>query len=206
MDQRLRTRLKAAFAGEGSRFPARSIATTANRCLPGFTRSRSGDLHGSKPPPSSLHSKLDPRSLDLNANRAARLPERFRGCLVIVVSGGVVSQPFSVGGVELLRGAGGASAKSAAESFVSSPGSSCVAQPGAIERCSVFAPTPNGIAGAGLPVGSGEVRLREAAERHAVERHRQRAQVADSPVGGDRQVGGREVGLDRPVDCFVADR
>jgi len=44
-----------------------------------------------------------------------------------------------------------------AESFVSSPGSSCVAQPGAIERCSVFAPTPNGIAGAGLPVGSGEV-------------------------------------------------
>ena len=132
-------------------------------------------MQGLKPPRSSLHSKLDPGSLDLKANRAVRLPERFRGFFVIVVSGGVVSQAFSVGGVALLRGAGGASAKSAAESPVSSPGSSSVAQPGAIERCSVFAPTPDGIAAPGVPVGSGGV-LAKAAERHAVERQAQRVQ------------------------------
>ena len=64
--------------------------------------------------------------------RSAVLP--FGPETILVCGRGGGGQACSLGGVEFARGAGVASAKSAALELVSSPGSSRVAQPAEIER------------------------------------------------------------------------
>ena len=59
------------FAGVGSTLPASSIARTLKTCLPGFSFLYFfGDLHGLNGFLSSLHSKLEPASLEENLNLA----------------------------------------------------------------------------------------------------------------------------------------
>src|SRR4051794_559558 len=79
------------MAGEASTLPTASTARTWNECLPFDTFSISGETQGSKPEPSRLHWKLVPGS-DVNSNSACFFLVLSLGRLVIVVSGGVVSQ------------------------------------------------------------------------------------------------------------------
>ena len=83
-------------AGEASRLPAASFALTANVCEPFDSPvSTLGDEHGANSSASSLHSKVEPGSVEENSNDAvldALVPE---GPEMIVVSGGAVSCPWA---------------------------------------------------------------------------------------------------------------
>jgi hypothetical protein len=79
-------------AGEASTLPAASVARTLNVCEPALSALYAfGLVHVAKAPASSLHSKVDPDSLDVNANEALVEVVGFAGPEPIVVSGGVVS-------------------------------------------------------------------------------------------------------------------
>ncbi len=79
------------LAGVGSTFPATSLARTSKLCLPFFTFSVSGEVHAWKGPSSSLHSNVEPASVEVNSKVAVFFFVLSLGCFVIWVSGGVVS-------------------------------------------------------------------------------------------------------------------
>lgn len=82
------------LAGVGSALPAASVATTANVCAPLASGAVvTGDEHGEYAAPSTLHWKVDPASLEVNANVAVGvvIVDPSAGPEVIVVSGGVAS-------------------------------------------------------------------------------------------------------------------
>src|SRR5437588_6596204 len=66
------TTFQSSPAAVPSVFPARSLARTAKVCSPGYIlRTVCGDVQGEKPRlPSSLHSNVEPGSLDLNSKVA----------------------------------------------------------------------------------------------------------------------------------------
>src|SRR4029079_12225218 len=64
-----------AFAGVGSTFPAASTACTSSLCLPGLTLNLAFAAQAVKSPLSSLHSKVEPDSLEVNENLALRLAD-----------------------------------------------------------------------------------------------------------------------------------
>src|SRR5689334_19245854 len=74
-------------AGEGSVFPAPSVATTVKVCAPSARPEYAfGDVHDAKPPASSLHWKVEPASVELKANDGEALFVSPAGPDVIVVS------------------------------------------------------------------------------------------------------------------------
>ena len=73
-------------AGLGSALPALSIARTLKTCLPGFSFLYFfGDLHGLNGFLSSLHSKVEPASLEENLNLTVVAWVFALGPLVILV-------------------------------------------------------------------------------------------------------------------------
>jgi len=84
--------LNLSLAGEESVLPAASVARTLNLCLPFFSRLYFlGDLQGLNGFLSSLHSKLEPGSEEVNLNLTVCFLVFFGAPLVIVVSGAVRS-------------------------------------------------------------------------------------------------------------------
>lgn len=77
-------------AGDRSRLPAVSIATTRNVWAPAATVTVCGLVHAANAPPSSEHSKL-PGSFDENVNAGMVELSIDGGIAVIVVSGGIPS-------------------------------------------------------------------------------------------------------------------
>ena len=78
------SRVKLCVAGVGSTFPAASVARTLNVWSPSAsTPGENGDAQVAYWPSSSLHSNVEPSSVDVKRNGL--------GPDVIVVSGGVVS-------------------------------------------------------------------------------------------------------------------
>ena len=78
------------MAALASLFPAESVATTLNECLPLLTFFEKGEEQEDRGLSSKLHSNEE-GSLALNSNRAVCDFVFLAGCLVIVVWGGVVS-------------------------------------------------------------------------------------------------------------------
>jgi hypothetical protein len=86
-------------AGLGSALPAWSIARTWNVCVPGPSGGVvNGEAHGVNAPPSMLHSKRDPGSLEVNSKVGVLSLVEPEGPAVIIVSGGVVSPGGGGGG------------------------------------------------------------------------------------------------------------
>ena len=84
-------------AGLGSLLPAVSIARTSNVCKPGgIPETVSGVTQVLYTPPSTRHSNIDPPSVDANVKVADVEFVALIGCVVIVVSGGVVSAHAAV--------------------------------------------------------------------------------------------------------------
>jgi hypothetical protein len=78
--------------GEGSTFPTASTARTAKLWDPSETAATAcGEEHADQTPSSSLHSKLDPASLDVNTKLAEPEGVGPDGPDAITVSGGSVS-------------------------------------------------------------------------------------------------------------------
>ncbi|MDH4346837.1 MAG: hypothetical protein OEW31_10930, partial [Thermoleophilia bacterium] len=80
-------------AGEGSALPIASTARTANEWAPSARDRVTGDEQPAKAPPSTLHWKLDPGSVEVNVNVGVGSLEvdPWAGPPVIVVSGGDAS-------------------------------------------------------------------------------------------------------------------
>src|SRR6266508_338677 len=76
------------LAGVGSTVPPGSTAWTSKPCLPFLTFSVAGEAQGANASPSRLHWKVEPGSLEVNANLAFFFLVLSFGFLMIVVSGG----------------------------------------------------------------------------------------------------------------------
>ena len=75
-------------AGEPSVLPAASVARTSKVCEPSATPLYAfGEVQAANEPPSSLHSKVEPPSLDVNEKLGESLFDGSPGCAVIVVFG-----------------------------------------------------------------------------------------------------------------------
>jgi len=81
-----------AFAADLSMFPAASIARTWNVCMPSFKGAEvQGLVQGANAPPSRLHSKVLPGSVEVKEKVATGLFVSFGGPDVMVVLGAFVS-------------------------------------------------------------------------------------------------------------------
>src|SRR6187431_2624698 len=79
-------------SGDGSVLPAASVARTSNVCaLSSRPVTLCGLVHGAKAPPSMLHSKLAPGSLELKVNVGLTALDGSAGLVTIVVFGEVRS-------------------------------------------------------------------------------------------------------------------